>query len=143
MSKGRPKIPAAIKRARSKDGIRDSGKRLIVDEMQPTPGTPEVPIERSPEVRREIHRLTGELEGSGILTLADRQGIVALAKLWVAMQNTYAAAISEGVGSKYYSQYKQMTSVWMTLAAQYGLTPAGRVKIPAPTKKETETDDDF
>lgn len=135
--KGRTPIPTAIKRI-SGDGIHDSGGRFLVDEMQPQSGPPRPPKDLSVEARKEWDRLIKELSIAAILKKSDRAALTILCNLWAQMKSAEPNMCTD---SKAAAQFRDAAKLWKSYAVEFGLTPAGRVKIPAPPKEQTTTDE--
>ena len=120
------------------------GKRpMNENEPKPEVVVPECPPELSPAARQEWDRLVDELGALRMLTNLDRAALAAYCgayALWAeateAIQK-YGAMIKSPQGFPIQSPYlaiaNRQSEIMMRIASEFGLTPASRSRISAPT----------
>jgi P27 family predicted phage terminase small subunit len=120
------------------------GKRPLNEaEPRPEPCVPDCPTELSEVARREWERLVVELGPLRVITKLDRAALAAYCgayALWAeateAIQK-FGAMIKSPSGFPVQSPYlaiaNRQTEIMMRIASEFGLTPASRSRISAPT----------
>jgi P27 family predicted phage terminase small subunit len=120
------------------------GKRPLNDrEPQPPGGIPVRPDWLDAEAQAEWGRVTGELQMSGLLTVADRAALAAYCTAWSrwveaeAMVKKYGTIVkspAQGfpMKSPYLSIAEQALETMRKLMVEFGLTPSSRSRIRVP-----------
>lgn len=133
---GRKCVPTGIKKQRGNPGHRP----LNAAEPMPTPGRPQCPAHIQGEAKAEWDRITGELEGMGLLTSADRGVIALYCQAWARWAHAEAEVMKIGEVIKAPYTGTAMANPWLSIAnkaheqchklmAEIGLTPSARSKI--------------
>lgn len=148
--RGRKPIPNALKRLAG-DGIHDSGKRVIPEEPQATPGAPDTPEELTGDALLAWHSFNADMDGMGVITHADRAALILLCLAWAEMQSAQTHIEANGPVVKLPNNYpgpnpyvkvrNDARALVLKMLTEFGLTPSSRTRIAiAPPE---DTDDDF
>jgi P27 family predicted phage terminase small subunit len=123
------------------------GKRpLNANEPKPEIAMPECPLELGPVARREWDRMAAELTSLRILTQLDRAALAAYCGAYAMWAEATEAIQKFGtmvksptgypVQSPYVSIANRQAEIMMRIASEFGLAPASRSRISAPSADE-------
>jgi P27 family predicted phage terminase small subunit len=125
--------------------------RLNKAEPKPVPKAPTCPGWLLPQARAEWHRLAPELEGLGLLTIADRGCFAGYCQAWARWRQAEGNIAAEGLsipGHRGVIRKHPLASVaaryldaMRAFAQEFGLTPQARTRINAPSAPEDDDDE--
>ncbi len=123
------------------DGTRKD--RINANEPKLPPGIPECPAHLNDIGRAKWFELVGQLDGTGVLTMADATGLEMLCSIYCEMRAATAVIMkikkkpdiithcSNGtpMKSQYLKVAQESRAALLTLLREFGLTPASRSKL--------------
>lgn len=109
---------------------------------------PRMPRGLDPEARREWRRVTALLRERGVLHEVDRAVLTLYCRTWSRWLQVDAALgeayLHQGAKSTIMNPlarlYRDLAQLLKELGAQLGVTPAARLRLPAPPQQEEEDD---
>lgn len=147
MTRGRKPTPTALKLVRG-----NPGKRAINhDEPKPTKGLPSKPPEWLDDTARKTwKKLVKELNALGLLTTVDGPSLGAYCQAVSRMEAAEKHIAEKGIvvdgahggliKNPSVTIAKECALLIQKFASEFGLTPASRTRIKAPTKTTTKTE---
>lgn len=146
---GRQPKPTVLKRLAGNPGKR----KLPSQEPRPTGGIPSCPKHLSKIAREEWSRLSGELGRIGLLTSIDRAALAAYCAAyarWVDGQKlldkggmTTLTPQGMVMVSPYVTIVNKAVDQMVSIAAQFGMTPASRARVSADREPPKDAFDEF
>jgi len=148
MAGGRPPKPTALKLVQG-----NAGKRAInIDEPKPKIARPRVPAYLSPKAKTAFKSVSNLLEDMGVLTIADGMALEMMCSAYAEGRDLRKLIDVEGytyttIGTRGDEVVKARPEVAMasdawkrvkSMAAEYGLTAAGRSKLSVKEKVKTD-----
>lgn len=124
--------PAPIKKTElTARGSRRAGERA--GDLEFESKAPKPPTTLSREARAEWNRVVPLLAEQGVLSEADRAGLVALCEAWAMHQAALAQSRKTKWGTRLHrealGEIHRAFQRWSQLAARFGLTPADRPRV--------------